>query len=95
MQNLDHDIGFGEKRQIFRRKLSKIAENCDHNIEPRSSQFSPVGSLFTFDSFYENLRSRPNFWDPFFHVKGYVLIVSKMGWAALWANFFYKITRSP
>jgi hypothetical protein len=34
MQNFDHNIGFWEKRQFFRRKLSKIAENCDHNIDP-------------------------------------------------------------
>jgi hypothetical protein len=27
-------IGLGEKRQFFRRKLSKITENCDHNIDP-------------------------------------------------------------
>jgi hypothetical protein len=36
MQNFDHNIGFWEKRQFFRRKLSKIAENCDHNIDPRT-----------------------------------------------------------
>jgi hypothetical protein len=30
-----HNIGFWEKRHFFRRKLSKIAENCDHNIGPR------------------------------------------------------------
>jgi hypothetical protein len=36
MQNFDHNIGFRENRQFFRRKLSKIAENCDHNIDPRS-----------------------------------------------------------
>jgi hypothetical protein len=36
MQNVDHNIGFWEKRQFFRRKLSKIPENCDHNIDPRS-----------------------------------------------------------
>jgi phage major head subunit gpT-like protein len=24
-----------KKRQFFRRKLAKIAENCDHNIDPR------------------------------------------------------------
>jgi hypothetical protein len=29
-----HNIGFWEKRQFFRRKLAKIAENCDHNIDP-------------------------------------------------------------
>jgi hypothetical protein len=39
MQNFDHNIGFWEKRQFFRRKLSKIAENCDHNIDPRALGF--------------------------------------------------------
>jgi hypothetical protein len=34
MQNFDNNIVFWEKRQLFRRKLSKIAENCDHNIDP-------------------------------------------------------------
>jgi hypothetical protein len=24
-----------KKRQFFRRKFAKIAENCDHNIDPR------------------------------------------------------------
>jgi hypothetical protein len=36
MQKFHHNISFWEKRQFFRRKLSKIAENCDHNIDPRS-----------------------------------------------------------
>jgi hypothetical protein len=36
MQNFDRNIGFREKRQFFRRKLSKFAENCDHNIDPWS-----------------------------------------------------------
>jgi hypothetical protein len=36
MQNFDRNIGFEKKRQFFRRKLSKIAENRDHNIDPRS-----------------------------------------------------------
>jgi hypothetical protein len=39
MQHFDHNIGFWEKRQFFRRKLSKIAENCDHNIDPRKRAF--------------------------------------------------------
>jgi hypothetical protein len=30
MQNFNHNIGFWEKRQFFRRKLATIAENCDH-----------------------------------------------------------------
>jgi hypothetical protein len=27
--------------------LGKIAENCDHNIDPRLSEFLPIGHLFT------------------------------------------------
>jgi hypothetical protein len=34
MQKFDHNIVFLEKRQFFRRKLSKVVENCDHNIDP-------------------------------------------------------------
>jgi hypothetical protein len=34
MQNFDHNIGFWEKSQFFCRKLAKIAENCDRNIDP-------------------------------------------------------------
>jgi hypothetical protein len=34
-KKIDRNIGFWEKRQFFRQKLSKIAENCDHNIDPR------------------------------------------------------------
>jgi hypothetical protein len=34
MQNIDHNFGFREKSKFFRQKLSKIAENCDHNIDP-------------------------------------------------------------
>jgi hypothetical protein len=35
MQKYYHNIGLWENA-IFRRKLSKIAENCDHNIDPSS-----------------------------------------------------------
>jgi hypothetical protein len=31
LQKIDHNIGL---RHFFRRKLAKIAENCDHNIDP-------------------------------------------------------------
>jgi hypothetical protein len=34
MQIFDHNIGFEKNTNFFRRKLSKIAENCDHNIDP-------------------------------------------------------------
>jgi hypothetical protein len=32
--NNNHNISIGEKRQFFRRKLAKIEENCEHNIDP-------------------------------------------------------------
>jgi hypothetical protein len=34
-KNCDHNVGFWEKRQFFRRKLAKIAANCYHNTDPR------------------------------------------------------------
>jgi hypothetical protein len=34
LKKVDHNIGIQEKRQFFRKKLGKIAENCDHNIDP-------------------------------------------------------------
>jgi hypothetical protein len=45
MQNFDHSIGFWEERQIFRRKLSKIAENCDHNIDTGRQFFNWIKFL--------------------------------------------------
>jgi hypothetical protein len=56
MKNFDHNIGFCEKTPFFRRKLSKIAENCDHNIDPRVGDFSPVLQLLTLGSLFENYR---------------------------------------
>jgi hypothetical protein len=41
-KKFDHNIGFWEKRQFFCRKLAKIAEKCDHNIDPRLGEFSPL-----------------------------------------------------
>jgi hypothetical protein len=35
---------FEKKRQFFRLKLAKIAENCDHNIDPSSVVFNSKGS---------------------------------------------------
>jgi hypothetical protein len=34
LKKIKDNIGICEKRQFFRRKLGKIAENCDHNIDP-------------------------------------------------------------
>jgi hypothetical protein len=39
------NIGFWEKRQFFRWKLAKIAENCDHNIDPRPKNFYDFDEL--------------------------------------------------
>jgi hypothetical protein len=45
MQNFNHNFVFREKRNFFRRKLSKIAENCDHNIDPRLHFLVPASLL--------------------------------------------------
>jgi hypothetical protein len=34
-KNLIITLVFEKNANFFRRKLSKIAENCDHNIDPR------------------------------------------------------------
>jgi hypothetical protein len=43
---------FKKNRQFFRRKLVKIAENCDHNIDPGLGVFLPIGRLFSSAVFY-------------------------------------------
>jgi hypothetical protein len=54
MQQFDHVNWFSRKNaNFFRRKLENIAENCDHNIDPRSrytkdswAQFSKQNQSF-------------------------------------------------
>jgi hypothetical protein len=49
MHNFDHHISFWEKLHFLRRKLPKIAENCDHNIDPRCcATFSTVRAMRQF-----------------------------------------------
>jgi hypothetical protein len=50
--NLIITLVFEKKRQFFRRKLSKIAENCDYNIDPGLAEFSPICLLWAV--FFEN-----------------------------------------
>jgi hypothetical protein len=90
MQNFDHNIGFWEKRQFFRRKLSKIAENCDHNIDPmvtRLGEFSPMGRSFNLGTFLQNLGY-------FSHSKSYVLIF-KYGLVFNLGYFFKNASGHP
>jgi hypothetical protein len=56
LQKCDHNIGFAEKRQFFRRKLAKIAENFDHNIDP----WPPCGSCLFNQLIILNYR--PIYW---------------------------------
>jgi hypothetical protein len=54
MQNVDHNIGFWEKRQFFLRKLAKIAENWRksqkivimYNIDPWSRHYVIIDNVF-------------------------------------------------
>jgi hypothetical protein len=43
----ENDIRFWEKRQFFRRKLAKITENCDQNIDPLDTKIKPIFLLWT------------------------------------------------
>jgi hypothetical protein len=48
MQKCHRNSGFSEKRQFFFRKLAKIAENCDHNIDPWFFNTFGLTPLFLF-----------------------------------------------
>jgi hypothetical protein len=52
---------FEKKRQLFRRKLAKIVENCDHKIDPRYYGARRTASLITLEKktfLGKNERSR-------------------------------------
>jgi hypothetical protein len=56
--------------------LTKIEENCDHNIDPRVTsfgEFSPIGRLFYLCSYLEIVKEA-NIFGYFFHGKSYVLV---------------------
>jgi hypothetical protein len=52
---------FWQKRQFFRRKLSNIAENCDHNIDPSftNNAGANAGSLVVHLFFYTLYAKTP------------------------------------
>jgi hypothetical protein len=43
-KNVIITLVFEKKRQFFRKKLAKIAENCDHNIDPRPMLFKKIST---------------------------------------------------
>jgi hypothetical protein len=63
----------------------------------QGDQIGPIFACWVIDSLgkiFENYRRSPNFWINFFNSKSYALIVTKMGWAAVWA-LFQKLMWSP
>jgi hypothetical protein len=70
--------------------LSKIAENFDHNIDPRLGQFSVI---VYFVQLFKN-KKEPASWGYFFHGCGYALSLTKMAWASFRAIFSqtHKVT---
>jgi hypothetical protein len=58
------------KRQIFRRKLAKIAENCDHNIDPRLDEISPTGIKLSILHFLIVLKNITKFQRISGHIQG-------------------------
>jgi hypothetical protein len=49
----DHNVGFWENAIFLAEKLSKVAENCDHNIDPCNRKF-----LSVFTEFVQSIRSQ-------------------------------------
>jgi hypothetical protein len=59
--------------------LAKIAENCDHNIDPRLGESPPMGDyLQTLGSFVAITEKNTNNCATFFHGNIYVLILKRM-----------------
>jgi uncharacterized CHY-type Zn-finger protein len=49
-KKIGRNIGFWEKRQFFPPKLSKIAENCDHSIDPRCKNYDHLVRFLQFSA---------------------------------------------
>jgi hypothetical protein len=77
------------KTPFFRQKLAKIAENCDHNIDPRFGEFSPNGRLFTVGSLKTYLNI-PNFGPIFTTVK----VMYKLWKINVFATFWVILLQS-
>jgi hypothetical protein len=60
MQKFDHNIGFWENANFFRRIFPKFAENCDHNIDPWSSRRGEPVPIQPFPFSHENENKK--FW---------------------------------
>jgi hypothetical protein len=85
MQHFDQNIGFWEKRHFFAEKLSKIAENCHHNIDPRLGEFSPI--VF-FGMFFLKISEVAQFLGNFFNDKCYEYILIKHCPGYIFGDFF-------
>jgi hypothetical protein len=57
--------------------LVKIAENCDHNIDPSLGEFKHIGQLFNLSNFFKNYRISLYGWASFFHEKSFALVFAK------------------
>jgi hypothetical protein len=53
-------------KKLFRRKLRKIAENCDHNIDPRC--FARQRKI-KFKAIFSQVKFSPNYWEIFLRKK--------------------------
>jgi hypothetical protein len=86
---------FEKNAYFFRQKLSKIAENCDHNIDHRMGEFSPIGRLFYFGHFlWKNCRSSPNY-GGFFHGYSCESVLRKYVLGYILGDFFHQLIWSP
>jgi hypothetical protein len=89
---------FEKSAIFFRRKLSKIAEHCDHNIDlrvTRLGEFSPIGRLFTLALF--EITFLCHIFATFFDTKTVVnlVILINYGLGYILGDFFKKASGRP
>jgi hypothetical protein len=77
------------KQSLFSTNFVGIDTTATLKLENRVTglaQFSPFGRLFSLGRFLKCL-SCSKFWDSFLHRRSYELILTKKGWAKVWALF--------
>jgi hypothetical protein len=67
----DRNIGLQEKRQLFAENWEKIAENCDHNIDPGPKTCFTRRDVFGdfFSASQTNMNRQQKKWGADLHLK--------------------------
>jgi hypothetical protein len=75
--------------------LPKISENCDHNIDNKLGEFSPIGRLFSLGVFFEKMQKEAIFFSYFLYGKRGILILAKNELGYRFGRFFTNFSGHP